>query len=89
MNSTVRGTKLNEISLNIDIWLQESRQLLNEFVYHDEIKVEVLRSERRGTPMPTIALDADYMSNMQAYSEDRLTLASTRMLLTLRKVLKN
>ena len=89
MNSTLRGTKLNEISLNIDIWLQESRQLLNEFVYHDEIKVEVLRSERRGTPMPTIALDADYMSNMQAYSEDRLTLASTRMLLILRKVLKN
>lgn len=89
MNSTVRGTRLDEVSLSIDVWLQESRQLLNEFVYHDEIKVEVLRSERRGTPMPAIALDDDYAGNMQAYSEDRLTLAGTRLLLSLRKVLKN
>lgn len=89
MNSAVRGTRLDEISLDIDTWLQESRTLLNEFVYTDEIKVEVLRSERRDTPMPAIALDEDYASNMQAYSEDRLTLAGTRLLLTLRKVLKN
>jgi len=89
MNSTVRSTRLNEISLSIDIWLQESRQLLNNFVYPDEIKVEVLRSERRGTPMPTIALDDDYVGNMQAYSEDRLTLAGIRLLLSLRKVLKH
>tara|TARA_R100001377_G_scaffold82200_1_gene62364 strand:- start:2458 stop:3417 length:960 start_codon:yes stop_codon:yes gene_type:complete len=89
MNSSVRSARLNEISLDVDAWLQESRQLLNEFVYTDEIKVEVLRSERRGTAMPTIALDDDYIGNMQAYSEDRLTLAGTRLLLSLRKVLKN
>lgn len=89
MNSTVRAARFDEISLDINVWLQESRELLNEFVYPDEIKVEVLRSERRDTPMPTIALDQDYVSKMQAYSEDRLTLAGTRLLLTLRKVLKN
>lgn len=89
MNSAVRSTRLNEISLDIDLWLQESRTLLNDFVYPDEIKVEVLRSERRKTPLPTIALDADYASKMQAYSEDRLTLAATRLLLTLRKTLKD
>lgn len=89
MNSTVRSTRLSEISLNIDVWLQESRQLLKDFVYPDEIKVEVLRSERRGKPMPSISLDDDYVSNMQAYSEDRLTLAGTRLFLTLREVLKN
>lgn len=89
MNSTVRSTRLNEISLDVDIWLQESRELLNLFVYPDEIKVEVLRSERRGTSMPTIALDDDYIGNMQAYSEDRLTLAATRLFLSLRQVLKH
>lgn len=89
MHSTVRGSKLNEISLDVDEWLNESRQLLNEFVYPDEIKVEVLRSERLETPMPTIALDDDYVGNMQAYSEDRLTLAGTRLLLSLRKALKH
>lgn len=89
MNSTVRATRLNELSLDIDVWLKESRELLNDFVYPDEIKAEVLRSERRGTPMPTIALDEDYTGNMQAYSEDRLTLAGARLLSSLRKVLKN
>lgn len=89
MNSTVRATVLSEVSLSIDLWLQESRRLLNEFVYPDEIKVEVLRSERRGKPMPSIALDDDYVSNMQAYSEDRLTLAGTRLFLSLRMILKN
>lgn len=88
MNSTVRSTDLSEVSLNIDVWLQESRQLLSEFVYPDEIKAEVLRSERRGTPMPTIALDEDYIGNMQAYAEDRLTLAGTRLLLSLRNILR-
>ncbi len=89
MNSAVRSTRPNEISLEVDTWLQESRELLNLFVYPDEIKVEVLRSERRGTPMPTIALDDDYIGNMQAYSEDRLTLAATRLFLSLRQVLKH
>ena len=89
MNSTVRSTRFSDISLNVDIWLQESRALLNEVVYTDEIKTEVLRSERRDTPMPTIALDEDYVGNMQALSEDRLTLAGTRLLLSLRNVLKN
>lgn len=89
MNSAVRRQNLNEVNLDIDSWLQESRQLLIEFVYPDEIKAAVLRSERRHTPMPPIALDEDYTGNMQAYSENRLTLAGTRLLLTLRKALKN
>jgi len=89
MNSAVRGTQLDAVSLDVDVWLQESRQLLNDFVYPDEIKAAVLRSERRGTPMPAISLDDDYLGNMQAYSEDRVTMAGTRLLLSLHKALKN
>lgn len=89
MNFTVRTTLLDELSLDIDVWLQESRALLIEFVYPDEIKAAVLRSERLDTPMPAIALDDDYVSNMRAYSEDRLTLAGARLLLDLRRVLTN
>lgn len=87
MNSAVRATNLGQISLDPDVWLQESRRLLNDFVYPDEIKAAVLRSERRGIPLADVSLDEDYVGNMQAYSEDRVTLAGTRLLISLRRAL--
>ncbi|MCP5330610.1 MAG: S1/P1 nuclease [Pseudomonadales bacterium] len=87
MNSTLRQTTPAMIDMNIDTWLQESRQIMQEFVYTDEIKAAVLRSERRRTALPTFALDEDYLGGMQAISEDRVTQAGTRLYLSLRRIL--
>ncbi|MGJ8689163.1 MAG: S1/P1 nuclease [Gammaproteobacteria bacterium] len=83
MISFVRQTDLSSIDMSPDTWLQESRQILYEFAYPDEIKAAVLRSERRGTQMSAFALDDDYVSEMQTISEDRVTLAGIRLSIAL------
>ncbi len=88
MESTLQITPLAEVSLRIDDWLQESRQIMQEFVYPDEVKAAVLRSERRRTALPSFALDEDYAGNMQAISEDRVTLSGIRLYLVLRELLR-
>ncbi|MCB1664692.1 MAG: S1/P1 nuclease [Pseudomonadales bacterium] len=87
MNSALRQTSPGMIDMNVDTWLQESRQVMQEFVYTDEIKAAVLRSERRRTSLPTFALDDDYLGTMQAISEDRVSHAGTRLYLALRRIL--
>lgn len=80
---TAQQADLRSLSLDTSVWLQESRRLLHDFVYPDEIKAAVLRSERLGRRMDGIVIDADYLSRMQAISEDRVTLASMRMIMLL------
>ncbi|MDP1931248.1 MAG: S1/P1 nuclease [Gammaproteobacteria bacterium] len=89
MIATVRQTDLNIVSLDSSVWLQESRQMMHEFVYPDEIKAAVLRSERRNIPMPEFALDDDYIGRMSALSEDRVTLAGIRLSLLLQRAMSN
>ncbi len=89
MNSFVRQSDLADIDMNVDTWLQESRQIMYEFVYPDEIKAAVLRSERLDTSLSQFALDDDYVGEMQALSEDRVTLAGIRLSIALRQVLSN
>jgi hypothetical protein len=80
---TAQQADLRSLSLNPTQWLQESRVLLRDFVYPDEIKAAVLRSERLKTRMEGIVIDSDYQSRMQAISEDRVTLAAMRMIMVL------
>lgn len=89
MLATMRQTDLNTISPNTSAWLEESRKFMHEFVYPDEIKAAVLRSERRGTPLPSFALDDDYAGRMHAISEDRVTLAGMRLSLVLQRAMDN
>jgi len=80
---TADQADLRSLSLDADVWLQESRRLLLDFVYPDEIKAAVLRAERLRTRMEGIVIDADYQSRMQAISEDRVTLAAMRLIMLL------
>jgi len=80
---TAQQADLHRLSLNSSQWLQESRVVLHDFVYPDEIKAAVLRSERMETRMEGIVIDADYLSRMQAISEDRVTLAAMRLIMLL------
>ncbi len=80
---TADQADLRSLSLDADVWLQESRRLLLDFVYPDEIKAAVLRAERLNTRMEGIVIDADYQSRMQAISEDRVTLAAMRLIMLL------
>lgn len=89
MTSTLRQTDLEAVDMRIDTWLQESRIVMQEFVYPDEVKAAVLRSERRHTQLPSFALDEDYASGMQKIAEDRVTLAGIRLFLSLRRILNN
>jgi len=89
MNSFVRQSNVAEIDMHVDTWLQESRQILYEFAYPDEIKAAVLRSERLDSRLSEFALDDDYASEMQALSEDRVTLAGIRLSIALRRILGN
>ncbi len=80
---TAAQADLHSLSLDPDVWLQESRRLLLDFVYPDEIKAAVLRAERLDTRLEGIVIDADYQSRMQAISEDRVTLAAMRLIMLL------
>lgn len=80
---TAQQADLRSLNLTFATWLQESRQLMHDFVYPDEIKAAVLRSERMKTRMDGIVIDSDYLSRMQALSEDRVTLAAMRMIMLL------
>ncbi len=76
---TALQTDTQGLDMDSSAWLQESRKVLHEFVYPDEIKADVLRSERRNTPLESLALDDDYISRMQAIAEDRVTQAGMRL----------
>ncbi len=76
---TALQTDAQGLDMDPSAWLQESRKVLLEFVYPDEIKADVLRSERRNTPLESFALDDDYISRMQAIAEDRVTQAGMRL----------
>ena len=89
MNSFVRQSNLAQIDMEVDTWLQESRQIMYEFVYPDEIKAAVLRSERLDTELSEFNLDDDYVGEMQAISEDRVTLAGIRLSIALRRALNH
>lgn len=65
-------------------WLEESREIMQQSVYTDDIKAGVLRSERRDTSLPEFSLADDYIGRMRAISEDRLALAGLRLALILR-----
>jgi len=80
---TAQQAELRSLNLNFATWLQESRRLLLDFVYPDEVKATVLRSERLQTRMEGIVIDSDYLSRMQAISEDRVTLAAMRLIMLL------
>lgn len=76
---TAQQTDLQELNMDSSAWLQESRKVLLEFVYPDDIKADVLRAERRNTPLESVALSEDYTRRMQAISEERVTLAGMRL----------
>lgn len=89
MIATVHQTDLNTVTPNTSTWLQESRELMHGFVYPDEIKAAVLRSERRGISLPSFTLDDDYAGRMHAIAEDRVTLAGMRLALVLQRATGN
>jgi hypothetical protein len=67
---------LNTSSLH---WLQESREILHNLVYTDEMKQAVLRSERTGAALPRFTLDQAYQQQMRQSAEQRLLLAGLRL----------
>ena len=76
---TAQQADLPGLNMDSSAWMQESRRILLERVYPDEVKADVLRSERRNVALESVALDDDYLSQMLAIAEDRVTLAGMRL----------
>lgn len=75
---------MTTINLDTNLWLTESRKIMQETVYPDEIKAAVLRSERRDQRLKALSLDGDYSAQMRAIAEDRLSIAGLRLATQLR-----
>ena len=86
MTASAAQTPLNTVSLDSNLWLTESREIMQEFAYPDEIKAAVLRSERLNQRLRNLSLDDDYSSQMRALSEDRLSASGLRLATQLRAV---
>ncbi|MDX1490155.1 MAG: S1/P1 nuclease [Pseudohongiellaceae bacterium] len=82
-----RQTPLSTVILESELWLSESRSLLQNTVYNEEIKAAVLRSERKNQRLRNLSLDEDYNSRMRAVAEDRLSSAALRIAAQLRSSL--
>jgi hypothetical protein len=83
---SARQMNLSDVSIDIMDWLNESRQLMHDFVYPDEIKASVLRAERLNTPIQPFTPDDDYSGKMSAISEDRVMLSGIRLALLLQQL---
>lgn len=60
-------------------WLAESRDLLQSNVYSDGMRAAITTADRTGSTLPALSLDANYVSNMQQISRQRLGLAGLRI----------
>ena len=65
--------------LNGATWMQESRELLLQWVYTDEMKANVLTAETNGSKLPRITLDQDYIARMEEIAREQITLAGLRI----------
>jgi hypothetical protein len=84
LSAEAAQTPMSTIILDTSLWLAESRQIMQETVYPDEIKAAVLRSERRDQRLRSLSLDGDYGAQMRAIAEDRLSAAGLRLAAQLR-----
>lgn len=83
---SARQMNLVDISVDTLTWMDESRQLMQDFVYPDEIKAAVLKAERLKTPIQPFTPDDDYSGKMSAIAEDRVTLSGVRLALLLQQL---
>jgi S1/P1 Nuclease len=60
-------------------WMKESRALLLNTVYSNEMKSAILRAERSAERLSEFTLDADYVAAMEYHSRLRLALAGRRL----------
>lgn len=84
LHASAAQSPISLANLDSGLWLTESRQIMQEFAYPDEIKTAVLRSERLNQRLKTLSLDDDYTSQMRAISEDRLSVSGLRLAAQLR-----
>jgi len=61
------------------IWLQESRELLLEWVYTDAMKTEIRRAEKENASFEAVPLSASYVNAMTQTSRQRIGLAGYRI----------
>lgn len=87
MTLTALQTDMTLVNVVPTAWLDESRRLLQEFVYTDDMKAAVLRSERLDTSMPSITLDDEYTRLMLDTAEERVTQAGIRLSLILQAIM--
>lgn len=62
-------------------WMHESRALLLNTVYTEEMKAEIARSDRSRGRLREFTLDRDYVETMQYHARLRLALAGRRLAL--------
>ncbi len=63
------------------LWMHESRALLLNTVYTEEMKSEIARSDDSGGRLPEFTLDDDYVQTMKYHARMRLALAGRRLAL--------
>lgn len=79
MTMTALQADMTLVNVVPTAWLDESRRLLEEVVYTDDIKATVLRSERLEIKIPPITLEDNYTRLMLNTAEDRVTEAGIRL----------
>lgn len=84
MTMTALQADMTLVNVISTAWLDESRRLLQEFVYTDDMKATVMRSERLNTKMPSITLEDAYTRAMLNTAEDRVTDAGIRLAVILK-----
>lgn len=63
------------------LWMHESRALLLNTVYTEEMKSQILRSDDSSTALAEFMLDDDYVETMEFHARMRLALAGRRLAL--------
>lgn len=75
----IQRNNLYPLTLDTDLWLQESRQWLHEAVYTDPIRSAISAADASGDPLPPLTLDEDYVNRMQYVSRQRIALSGLRL----------
>ena len=63
------------------LWMHESRALLLNTVYTEEMKSQIARTDGSRARLPEFTLDANYVESMEYHSRMRLALAGRRLAL--------
>ncbi|MEQ8955584.1 MAG: S1/P1 nuclease [Gammaproteobacteria bacterium] len=60
-------------------WLGESREILQNFAYSDEIRAAIAQADATGRALQPITLDAGYVNQMRQLGQQRIGLAGLRL----------